>query len=265
MNCSDFDRELEQVVEARGRALSDRGAAHAAECADCGQRWSDARLIDAAIIAWRPVSCPPSLADSVVARLLGERMLHDSTAGSGVMPDSVSAATRRKTHSNTHGQWIVVATVAACLLVVLGFGMPTRQPSPDRNVAVAPANHLPATSPVTSVQEDQERNSVEVASSVAAVFNDLRAEYRGLAEETSATAQEFAIVLPGTRVVGWADPRILDTSPKPVESIETTGATKVAAAAPQGAVTVIGRSIGTQIGQAMDFLRVAVPESIPRG
>lgn len=261
MNCSDFEQELEQVVEARGRALSDRGAAHAIECADCGQRWSDARLIDAAIVAWRPVLCPPSLADSVVARLLGERMLHERTAASEVMPARASAEARREAHS----QWVVVALAAACLLVVLGFGMPTRQPSSDRNVAVAPANHLPATSPVTSVQQVHERDSVEVASSVAAVFNDLRAEYRGLAEETSATAQEFAIVLPGTHVVAWADPRIFDASLKPVESPETTGATKVAAAAPQGAVTVIGRSIGTQIGQAMDFLRVAVPESIPRG
>lgn len=251
MNCSDFERELEQVVEARGRALSDQGAAHAAECAECGRRWSDRRLLDAAIVAWRPVSCPPSMADSVVAQLL-----HERAAASGVTPARVSAETR----GEAHRQWMVVATAAACVLMVLGFGMTTRQSPPDRNLA-----HAPASSPATSVHEVRERDSVEVASSVAAVFNDLRAEYRGFAEETSATAQEFAIVLPGTPVAPWADPRIFDTNPKMAESTEIPGATKVVAAAPQGAVTVIGRSIGTQIGQAMDFLRIAVPENIPRG
>ena len=35
MNCSEFDIELEQLVEARSGALTGRAVAHAAACAGC--------------------------------------------------------------------------------------------------------------------------------------------------------------------------------------------------------------------------------------
>src|SRR6185436_15683270 len=96
---------------------------------------------------------------------------------------------------------------------------------------------------------------IEVASSVAAVLNDLHAGYQELAEETSATARELADALPATPSSPWVDLSPTNTTETNPDNTRDS----------PGAVSVISRSFGSQIGQAMDFLRVAVPDSVPRG
>ncbi len=247
MNCSEFDIELEQLVEARGGTLTERAVAHAAACAGCRQRWCDQRLIDAALRAWRPVRSPASLTESVLGQFFEERT---RPAGS---PHTI-------TRSEARMGWMAVSAAAACLLAVLGIGMATRPGALDRSHA----QQLGLQPPRMSQPPAHVSASVEVASSMAAVLNDLRTEYRELAAETSATAREFAVVLRETPAAPWADLGLSDTGSKPVGSTDHS-AGNVVDKAPQGAVSVIGRSIGTQIGQAMDFLWVAVPESVPHG
>src|SRR5437016_6159352 len=105
MNCSEFENELEKLVESRGEAVSDRAALHVAECAGCRHRWHEHRLLAAALLAWRPVVSPSSLVDSVLARLIQEQ----------IRPVTARAEGRTR--------WMVVATAAACLMAVLGFGL----------------------------------------------------------------------------------------------------------------------------------------------
>ena len=233
MNCSEFENELEQLVESRCIALTDHAATHTTECGACGQRWRDHRLIDIALAAWRPVPLPPALAETLLAQLLAERnplpMVTRSTAAH-------------------RSRWTVVA-VAACLLAILGFGMSTIPGSGNRTLALRQGG-----SPTPQPSDISRQSSVEVVSSVAAVLDDLRTEYRELAAETRATAREFAVVIPPSPVVPWVNEHNSDRAPE-----------NIADAVPAGAVSVIGRSIGTQIGQAMDFLWVTVPDTVPRG
>jgi hypothetical protein len=99
---------------------------------------------------------------------------------------------------------------------------------------------------------------IEVASSVAAVLDDLHAEYRVLAEETSTTARELADALPTPNTAPWDTGFSASASPANTDLENSRGT-------PPGAVSLIGRSFGNQIGQAMDFLRLAVPDEVPRG
>ena len=247
MNCSEFDIELERLVEARGGTLTDPAVAHAAACAGCHHRWCDQRLVDAALLAWRPVRSPALLTESVLGHLLEERT---RPAGS---PHTM-------TRAETRLGWMAVSAAAACLLTVLGIGMATRPGALDRSHPQQLSLHPPRMSqpPVHTSAP------IEVASSMVAVLNDLRTGYRELAAETSATAREFAVVLPETPAAPWAELGLSDTGSKTVGSTDHSSG-NVVDKAPSGAVSVIGRSIGTQIGQAMDFLWVAVPESVPRG
>ena len=247
MNCSEFDIELEQLVESRGGTLTDPAVAHAAACAGCRQRWCDQRLIDAALLAWRPVRSSDSMTESVLGQLLGE-------------PTRPASSPHTMTRAEVRLGWMAVSAAAACLLTVLGIGMATRSGPIDRGLARQQIGH-----PTRMIQPPVPvSDPVEVASTMAAVLNDLRTGYRELAAETSATAREFAVVLPETPAAPWAELGLSDTGSKTVGSTDHSSG-NAADKAPPGTVSVIGRSIGTQIGQAMDFLRVAVPESVPRG
>ena len=97
-------------------------------------------------------------------------------------------------------------------------------------------------------------SEVQVSESVVAVLADLKAEYQELANETTATARDFAAVMPQS--VAWPvavlpvrDARPADDAANPV---------------PQPSAD-LGRSIGDQIGQAIGFLWESVPSRVPSG
>lgn len=234
MNCSEFESNLEELVEARNETLSDSLATHVRECTACGQRWRDQQLLAAAVRAWRPVVVPQLLAESVLKQLDRE---HQPRRASDTRPGT-----------RTGTRWIVVTVAAACLLMLFGFGVsrPTRPTGPGGSLA------------------GRTPESQEVASSVVAVFQDLRSEYRELAAETSATARDFAVVLPVPSNAPWAEMGLADPTTKPVDTTDSSPDENIGNQRPPGAVTVLGRSIGSQISQAMDFLWVAVPDDIPR-
>lgn len=233
MNCSEFESSLAALVESHGEQLSRAMASHSSECAECGQRCRDHQLLVAAVRAWRPVSVPGFLAEAVLEELrCGERSSPRSTRG---------------LRPSTGTRWMVVMIAAASLLLVLGLGM-TGPTSPS------------GLAPMVAIRTSE---SVEVASSVAAVLQDLKSGYRELAEETTATAREFAVALPAPSSAPWTEIGLVEPVVKSVDTVDQ--ANEHHADIPPGAITLLGRSIGSQIGQAMDFLRVAVPEDVPRG
>jgi len=242
MNCSEFEGDLERLVEERGQDLGSAGAAHVVECEACREKWRDYRLLHGAVQAWRPVSAPATLTSSILAAL------HD-------FPAEVRARREpdRLQRPNPRGaRWGVVVVAMACLVVVVGLGLSARN-EPGRSNLAQRENRA-------GLPIDKGAPPVEVASSVAAVLDDLRSEYRVLAAETTATARELAVVLPSP-VAPWKDSSLTDPIMKPIsDKVDNRDTQPV-----QGGVTVIGRSFGSQIGQAMDFLWTAVPESVPRG
>lgn len=227
MNCSEFERELEQLVETRGSALPAAASSHCSQCAACQQVWNDHRLLTAAVTLWKPVTVPASLAAGVLDQLRDLRPSEPAIRG---------------TARSVSGQGRIAVAAAAVLLAVLGLGMMRWSGSIGDQLAQHQPNRPAA--------------PLEVTSSMAAVLDDLRTEYRGLADETSATARDLAITMPSTvSVVPWVDANPL---------AGPTSSNDEPSASPH-AVTALGNSIGTQISQAMDFLWTSVPDEVPRG
>lgn len=243
MNCSEFELELEQVVERRATTLSDGASSHLSECTVCRQQWNDHQLIETALLSWRQTPRMPSMADRLIQQL-GEEHSIRRASGSVAPPKSTASG----------NAWIAVLAAAVCLVLTLGLG--TGQRSGTSHQGLTRVQHGDVRSPDVRPLEPSQ---LGVASSVAAVLDDLRAEYQELAAETSATARDFAVSLPPAQLRPWPD------STPNATTEPTRGPDEVGVQAPAGTVSALGRSIGTQISQAMDFLRVAVPEGVPRG
>ena len=239
MNCSEFSEELQQLVETRGDSPSESAVAHIRECSSCRQQWRDHLLLTVALRAWTPIANSPSLVDGVLDRL--RTTVPNSPAKSGEL--------RR---------WPVVATVAACLITLIAIGI-TRLPK-DRNMARIERSQPVLIAPVHPPATPNTNESVGVASSMVAVLEDLRTEYREIAEETRASAREFAETIPSSNVSPWTEFILPEVPGNQVTTIQQPVDTP-----PRGAVSVISRSIGSQIGEAMDFLWVAVPDGVPKG
>lgn len=243
MNCSEFETELEQMVESRAATLTDFASSHLSQCAACHQRWNDYRLIESALLSWRQIPKMSSFADRLIQQL-GEEQSTRRVPASMVPPKSAA----------TGNAWIAVVAAAACLILTVGLGTGLRSRTTQQSLTRV-QNVDAHSSDVRPIESSQ----MGVASSVAAVLDDLRAEYQELAAETSATARDFAVALPPAPLSTWPDSQ-------PKATTETTGVPEDTGVQPSsGTVSALGRSIGTQISQAMDFLRVAVPDNVPRG
>lgn len=232
MNCSEFESTLDELVDARGGQISAEAAAHRRSCPACAQLWRDHCLLDAAVKLWRPVEAPASLTDLVL------RSLHDERPLLQPMRIEMEAAPRLPVRS---GRWVVAAT-AACLAMACLFAVRNGDDERDRPMAHAPVALSNNSTTLANAAP------VEVSDSVVALLADLKAEYRGLADETKATAQDFVAVLP--QPVAW-----------PNSALPGTG-NEEASSQP---VSEIGRSIGDQIGQAIGFLWQSVPSGDPSG
>lgn len=237
MNCSEFSAELQQLVENRSGCPPESLLTHIGQCSSCRQQWRDHLLVEAALQAWIPVTSVPSLVDGVLDRLVDSPV--PAVAG----------------RSDRGHRWSVVAMVAPCLFIVVGIGL---------NWDLKPGLRPLASNSSLPQNPDTVPKTVEpvgVASSVVAVLEDLRLEYDVIAEETRASARELAVAIPAPSVSPWGE-LMLPESP-PVNAVDRQ---RPDIASPsQGAVSMIGLSIGSQIGEAMDFLRVAVPDGVPRG
>ena len=240
MNCSEFSEELQHLVESRSDSPSTAATTHINECSTCRQQWHDHLLLAAALRAWIPIANPPSLVDGVL------NQLQSTTPGISV---SARADSRR---------WTAVAMVAACLIALIAVGIIHQSTPDDHNVAQNDRRKQNQREPEPA--DSGSDRTIAVASSVVAVLEDLRTEYQEIAEETRASARDFAVAIPSTPVTPWTElllPDVASADPPPVQS--------PASAPSQGAVSVISRSIGSQIGEAMDFLWVAVPDGVPKG
>lgn len=232
MNCSGFNASLEQLVELRGSQLPEAAVAHLTDCPNCQRHWQDHKLLQSALVVWRPVVSAPSLVDAVLADLSRDQ------------PSRSPGGDRRSGRRHADSRWMAVIAAACCLVAVLGLGL-VMPPAGDSVSLKQSPESLPSEPPL------------EVASSVAAVLDDLQAGYRELAAETSATARELADALPPATSPTWETG--FSTTARMADA--DSGAT---IDAPPGAVSLLGRSFGNQIGQAMDFLRGAVPDEVPR-
>lgn len=69
MNCSDFERELETLVELRTPLLSPLGEGHRASCPVCALLWREHAALQAAVQVWRRQTPASDLTERVLAGL----------------------------------------------------------------------------------------------------------------------------------------------------------------------------------------------------
>jgi len=230
MNCSEFEAMLDERLDGRGAPLPFEATAHRQTCSSCARVWQGACLVDAAVRAGRFVEPPASLTARVMSSL------SEFETSSRLTPARLES--RTQSHA---GRWAVAAVVACLVLVCVIAG---------RNGDVGRGGQLARTPNMLTDGAGLFAGSppTEVSESVVALLADLKAEYRGLANETTATAQDFVAVLP--QPVAWPNA----SSSEPEED---------SLASPP--VSEIGRSIGDQIGQAIGFLWQTVPGEAPAG
>lgn len=228
MNCTGFEQELQERVEQRATGLSEAARRHAADCDACRAAWREHQLLAAALVTLQPTPAPAGFADSILNALLSEPAAQSDRDLSTVTPQprSDAAPTRPQT-------WWTFSAVAASVLALASLGLLMSPEPPPRQLAQSPLEE-----------------PLEVASSVAAVLSDLRTDYQALASETSATARDLAQVLPVPSAAPWTGVSVVT----PKDDFP---------AAPAGVVEV-GRSIGTQIADAVDFLWLTMPDEEPR-
>ena len=231
MNCSEFETALDELVEARGGQLSDATVEHRQSCPACTQLWRGHCLLDAAVKLWRPVEVPAALTDLVLRSLRDESPLSPLKR----IEREVASPQARS------GRWVVAAT-AACLALACLFAVRNGDVGRDRPLAHAPVARSDDSTTLANGAP------VEVSESVVALLADLKAEYRGLADETTATARDLVAVLP--QPVAW-----------PTAALTSGDGDQP----PSTPASDIGRSIGDQIGQAIGFLWHSVPSGEPSG
>lgn len=236
MNCSDFELQLQLLAETRQVELPETATHHMASCAECRALWQDFRLLEAAIRSMERIEVPASIADSVFRELL------PAPSHAGTVVQQVH---RESDRAQGRSHWLIVIGAAASLLAAIGLGIVGHESPPH----VARSSHT-----------IESPRHVDVGPSVAEAIEDLKAEYQELAEETRATARDLAGVIPPHVITTvWATSPILSVEPNPAAQPNATDINSA------NAVSSIGRSFSDQIGQAFGFLRVAVPESVPRG
>jgi hypothetical protein len=143
MNCSEFERCLEGLVELRQGTLSPAAERHRSSCAACAALWLEHQRLDVAVKAWR--SDVPTI--DLTSRVLAE-----------LQPQSVPAPARyRRTVAFAVG---LVSVVAASLVLVVG---PVWRAAPPV-VAVAPD--------VTPPGRDGE--GVDLTESMAGLWNEMK-------------------------------------------------------------------------------------------
>lgn len=227
MNCSGFETALNELADSRGRQLPPEATEHCQSCRACTQLWQEHCLLNAAVRLWRSVEVPLSLADGVLQNLRGE------SPRSSLDRIELEVVSKPQARS---GRWAVAAT-AACLAMACLFAVRSGNVGHDRPAALSKSSSTPTNAV-----------PVEVSESVVALLADLKAEYRGIADETTATARDLASVLPQSMT--WPAP------------VLTNGDADESTSAP---ASEIGRSIGDQIGQAIGFLWQSVPSGEPSG
>ncbi len=255
MNCSEFEAGLHELVVSHSQQHSHEALAHQGGCPACETLWRDHCLLESAIAAWRPVEVPATLCDRVLQSLSG----YSSPSLASVALPSLSPhlnepavePANRSLRPPRRTRWVIAATVAC---IAMTCWMATR----SNNLLREPAGMIARVHPVVDPDVPRQRmaavSEVGVSESVAAVLADLKAEYQELANETSATARDFAAAIPQS--VAWPSAVL------PMR--DTIPSNDGADIAPQAGVE-IGRSIGDQIGQAIGFLWESVPGRVPSG
>lgn len=191
MNCNEFERSLEDLVELHRGTLSHEAERHRRGCAACAALWQDHRRLDVAVQAWR--RDVPTI--DLTSRVLEE-----------LQPTTVSGPVRSGRRLALAGAFVSVA--AATLMVVLWPNW--QQAPPVVSVAVVPDEK----------PEAADGGGVDLTESMVGLWEDVK-------ESTPTLPERMLPALPHVDRV-WpilASRDVTEAEVKPVQSATTSSRT----------------------------------------
>lgn len=250
LNCTEFEAQLEQLVEDH-QTLEDLSEeptdpvwrdlrAHANACSHCRQLWNDFALLERVMVPWKDSLPPVDLADAVLGRWKAENPSHDQTAPAHASPPSPSAK---------RSLWPMLLVVVAAIVLSFRFwdsppteeGMPptieTKVTNADNSFEEQPKLPEPRSQNAPGPEEKTPEMDWDT------LAQDARSAYWVLASDT---ADAFATV------------SVLVPPQKPAKNPDLVPADKPK----KGWTEEIGsgfKPIGQDIGRATGFLLDALP------
>jgi hypothetical protein len=259
MNCSDFERDVQALLDDRRTDLPPRLRGHAADCADCRTLW-EGLLVMLAAVRFQKAAAPPStLVSSILAELARDgRPVVSASPDLSVPPSPpeplapaqlneckpvrLSGQDRCRTpapgqHVQGQAWWTLWSTAAVLLLAAIALrGIPNVEPN---SLQVA---GIPQTPPVDSPPAAE---PAPITQSLAGLWQGMRVEYRDLSHEAV---------------------RLLDNLAEFPEADAPADATAPAASLrPEpSSWWRVHHPVSERVGQAFDFLKDALPERTPQ-
>lgn len=227
MNCTEFEREAEEILDERGNALPPDLQAHLALCASCRAEWEAKTTLLLAVRSWRTISAPRHLAAAVMEKLSKE----------GLLPQNAQVVAarlprRREPRGSTFAAICAAAALVLLVAAISNLGLP---PSPNNFETSRMATAFPA-------ESADERQEERVAEAWAGLWRGMHDEYQGLSVETARVlsdlgkVSEAAVLLPPPPTV---EPRDDHSAGSPWWGLH--------------------RPVSERVGRAFDFLKEALP------
>ena len=235
MNCTEFEQELIEQVEASDALWSEGAARHLAECPRCRSSVKALSTLDQAITAWKSTPLPSPPTEKLVAILR-----HEAASLSQPM---IVRSERPSSTQWSAASWMT--TAAACTLLLMGWTL-WKQPAIPQ-----PDSGLPALA--SSADE-----TLPVTTTVADLWHGVRDRSATVARQTLSSWDQMPAIAPMTNT---ELPPNLDPDFQPVmtqhSAIRSTSSELLSG------WSNLSKPIGQQVGTALQFLGQVIPTDPP--
>lgn len=235
MNCTEFEQELIEQVEASDARWSEAAARHLAECPQCRSSAKTMSTLDQVITAWKSTPLPSPPTDKLVAILR-----HEAASLSQPM---IVLSERPSSTRWSAASWMT--TAAACTLLLLGWAFWKQPASPQTasssQIVTASADEIP---PVTAT--------------VADLWHGVRDSSATVARQTISSWDQMPAIAP---VTNTEPPPNTDPELQPV--LTQHSAIRSTSTELLSGWSNLSKPIGQQVGTALQFLGQVIPTDLP--
>lgn len=158
MNCTEFELDAQERLDARQTALPAESRAHLADCAACRSFWRGQLTLLAAVDSWKDVVPPSRLIDVALREL--------------ALPHVAPSPPPVPLHRSRAGVWGLVCSTAALVLPAVLLVRPS-PPDPVRPL------------PVAQVEPAAPAETANVSAALSGLLHDVRSEYAEISRETT--------------------------------------------------------------------------------
>ena len=140
MNCDEFDRQLQAMIENRTVSCDDRSREHASECERCRHEWEETQFLDEVISRWKSDVPEIDLAQAILARMASDSQPEETRRDSAESARRVLVSMKRGGVLKTRLRSGKAVAAVSAVALVLVFFVTVWSPSPrtiDRDATTA--------------------------------------------------------------------------------------------------------------------------------